>query len=164
MDRWAPIFNKIVESSIWDEDDSVCKVFVTMLAIKDADHVVRKTLYQIARACRKTEAEVMRCLEVLSSPDRKRLEPQPHEGRRISKVEDGWLILNGQAYENLMRKVSRQVYQARWARERRNANAGKGKPLPGERAYEEALRSGDDKRAQDILDGQASSAAESGLT
>ena len=119
MDRWAPIFNKIVESSIWDEDDSVCKVWITMLALQDSDHVVRKTAYAIGRASRKDEEEVLRAIKVLSSPDKKRREHQENEGRRVQEQEDGWLILNGQKYEELMRKVSRQAYQAKWARENR---------------------------------------------
>lgn len=131
MDRWAPIFSRIVESSIWDENDMVCKVWVTLLALQDADHVVRKTIYAIARASRKTEKEALAALKVLSSPDRRREEPQEFEGRRIQKVDGGWLILNGQRYEELMRKVSRQAYQAKWAREHRAALKN-GKPLPGE--------------------------------
>lgn len=123
MDRWAPLFSKIVESSIWDEDDVVCKVWITLLALKDSDQVVRKTLYQIGRASRKTEEEVERALKVLSAPDTKRKESQPHEGRRIEPVEDGWLILNGDIYEAMMRKISRQVYQARWARNNRAKQA-----------------------------------------
>lgn len=118
MDRWSPLFNKIVESSIWDEDDSVCKVWITLMAIQDADHVVRKTSYAIGRAARKTIEEVDRALKILAAPDTRR-PGQDHDGRRIKATEDGWLILNGDYYEQMMRKISRQVYQAKWAREHR---------------------------------------------
>lgn len=118
MDRWAPLFSKIVESSIWDEDDAVCKVWVTMLALKDSDQVVRKNLYQLGRAARKSEEEVEAALKVLASPDKRR-KGQENEGRRIEKVDGGWLVLNGGFYEEEMRKISRQVYQAKWAREKR---------------------------------------------
>lgn len=104
MNTFAPLFSLVVKSSIWDEDDATCKVWVTMMALKDADHVVRLTAYQLGRECRKTEQEVLDALLILASPDRKRIEPQEFEGRRIKKVEDGWLVLNGQKYKEMMMK------------------------------------------------------------
>ena len=118
MDYYTPLWSGVVDSSLWDEPDPVVKVFVTMLAIKDPDFVVRKTAYQIGRCARKTEAEVLEALEVLSSPDTKRLEPQPHEGRRLERVSDGWLILNGKKYQEKMRE---EAERARW----RKAQAGR---------------------------------------
>lgn len=112
MNTWTPLFSKIVDSSIWTEPDYVCKVFITMMALKDADQVVRFNAFGLAQRAHKTEEEVLKALKVLSSPDKKRLEPQPHEGRRIQKVEGGWLILNGQAYEDLMRSINRKSYKA----------------------------------------------------
>jgi hypothetical protein len=55
----------------------------------------------------------------------------------VKKVEGGWLILNGQNYENLMRRMNRRAYQAEWARSRRqrkrgNMLGGEGGRLPGE--------------------------------
>lgn len=119
MYRWAPLFSKIVDSSVWKEPDYICKVWITLLALQDADHIVRMGAYEIADRAKKTEKEVLDALKVLSSPDKRRLEPQPNQGRRIEKVEDGWLILNGDFYEKLMRKIARQAYQAKWAREHR---------------------------------------------
>jgi hypothetical protein len=143
MDTWAPIFSKIVESSIWDEEDYVVKIWITLLAKKDADHVVRASAYMIGRWARKTEKEVIAALKILSSPDKKRLEPQAHEGRRIKRTEDGtgWEVLNGQNYEDLMREVNRRVYKARKQREYREAKKPKG-PQSGETAYVKAQEAG----------------------
>lgn len=102
MNTWFPLWNVVVESSLWDEPDLVVKVFLTMMAVKDADHVVRKTAYQIGVLSRKNEAEVLEALGVLSSPDTKRIEPQEFEGRRIMAVEEGWLILNGGKYREMV--------------------------------------------------------------
>jgi hypothetical protein len=137
MNTWSPLFSKIVDSSLWDEEDLVVKVFLTMLARKDSDHVVRANAYQIGKWARKSEVEAMKALEVLQSPDTKRIEPQPFEGRRVKKVVAGWLILNGQHYEDLMRRMNRRAYQAEWARSRRqrkkgNMLGGGGGGLPGE--------------------------------
>lgn len=102
MMTFSPLFSCVVLSSLWDEPDYVIKVFMTMLALKGNDHVVRLSAYNLAKAARKTEEEVLKALEVLSSPDGKRLEPQPFEGRRIEKVGDGWMILNGEKYQKEM--------------------------------------------------------------
>ena len=102
-----------MDSSVWSEDDLVRIIFITMLAKKDSDHVVRGSAYQIGRWANKDESEVLKALKVLASPDKKRLEPQPHDGRRIEKVEDGWLMLNGEEYRL---KVQDEMRKARLRR------------------------------------------------
>lgn len=119
MNTWAPLFSKIVDSSIWLEPDYVVKVFLTMLAKKDSDMVVRGSAFNIAQWAKKSEQETLDALKILSSPDTKRIEPQPHEGRRIQRVEDGWLILNGLVYRDLMVKENEKARKRRWAAERR---------------------------------------------
>lgn len=117
--RYVPLFSEIVDSSLWLEEDMICKVFLTMLAKSDRDHIVRGTALAIARWSNKTEAEVLRALEVLASPDKQRLEPQPFEGRRIERVEEGWLLLNGAKYQARMQDYNRRVYNANAQRESR---------------------------------------------
>lgn len=111
MNTWTPLWSKIVDSSLWEEQDFVVKVFITMMAKKDADDICRGSAYNIANWSRKTEAETLEALKILSSPDTKRLEPQPYEGRRIEKVEDGYLILNSKYYKEMMSKMYRREYQ-----------------------------------------------------
>lgn len=111
MNYYVPVFERIVDSSLWSEPDFVVKVFITMLVKKDKDGVVRGNAYNIGQWARKPEKEVLEALKILSSPDQKRLEPQPNEGRRIERVEDGWLILNAGFYQNLMRQANRREYQ-----------------------------------------------------
>jgi hypothetical protein len=143
MNTWTPLFSKIVDSSIWAEADHICKIFITMLALKDADQVVRYNAFALAQRSHKTEKEVLEALRVLSSPDKKRLEPQPFEGRRIEKVDGGWLILNGQVYSDMMRSLNRRVYKARNEQQRRaKKKVGSGIPLPGERAYVKGVEDG----------------------
>ena len=113
MTGYTPIFSKIVDSSLWEEPDCVVKVFLTMLAKKDGDNVVRGNAFNISRWAKKTEAETLEALKVLSSPDTRRIEPQPFEGRRIEKVDEGWRLLNGEFYQNLMRDINRRAYKAR---------------------------------------------------
>ena len=147
MHTWAPLWNGIVESSLWDEPDYVVKIFLTMIAIKDADHIVRSTAYQLARKARKTEQEVLDALKVLSSPDKKRMEKQEFEGRRIKSVEEGWLVLNGEKYREMvsleMKRARNRRAQAAW-RERQKRGNLRGTPLPGETAYCNDVKNGRD--------------------
>lgn len=112
MDFYTPIFSKIVDSSLWSEPDYVVKVFLTMLAKKDKDFVVRGNAYNISQWAKKTEEETIKALKILAAPDTQRIEKQPFEGRRIEKAEDGWLLLNGRHYQELMTKTNRRIYKA----------------------------------------------------
>lgn len=91
---------------------------MALLALKDSDHVVRKNSYELHKRANITLEEVESGLEALSKPDKKR-PGQEHGGRRIEKVEDGWLILNGAAYEDMMRKLNRREYKRTWQRQYR---------------------------------------------
>lgn len=144
MATWTPIFSTLVDSSVWLESDLVCKVWVTMLALKNRDQVVPFNAFQLGRKCNKDEAEVLEALKVLSSPDTKRLEPQAFEGRRIEKVDGGWRILNGKFYEDHMRALNRRSYKAEKQAEYRK---------PANRGAEAAFVNAADERSQDqILD------------
>lgn len=124
MNFYVPIFSKIVDSSLWTEPDFVVKVFITMLAKKDKDNVCRGSAFNIAKWACKPESEVLEALKVLSSPDTKRIEPQAFDGRRIEKVEDGWVILNGPIYQQMMKDANRRAYKTEKQREYRGAEPG----------------------------------------
>lgn len=122
---YVPLFSKIVDSSLWDEPDYVVKIFITILVKKDKDDIVRASAYNISRWARKTEAEVLEALKILSSPDSRRLEPQLFEGRRIERVEGGWKILNAEHYQREMRAANRREYlRDKQAEHRERVKAG----------------------------------------
>jgi len=146
MDRFTPIFSKIVDSSIWDEPLHVRVLFISMLALKDWDQVVRYDEYALHRRANLTLDEVRDALKILSSPDKKR-PGQENQGRRIEKRVDGWFLLKGEYYQKMMSQLSRKAYKARWIKEKRDNK--RGKALPGEAAY---LRSGDENAQERILD------------
>lgn len=138
MDRYTPIWSKIVDSSLWTEPDFVVKIFLTMLAKKDRDNIVRGNAFNIGSWARKSEAEAIEALEILSSPDKKRLEPQKYDGRRIEKVDEGWLILNGEYYQDMMIKANRREYKRNKQAEYRK----KGAPITGEASTMRATKAG----------------------
>lgn len=141
---WSPLWSGLVDSSIWDESDTVCKVFITMLALKDSDHVVRLNAYQLGKRARKSEVEVLEALKVLCSPDKRRVEQQEYGGRRVRAVPEGWLILNGEKYREKvrleMKRARNRKAQAAW-RARQKA-LREGPHLPGEDEFDRGQREG----------------------
>jgi uncharacterized phage protein (TIGR02220 family) len=131
MNTWTPLWSKVVDSSIWMEDKNTRILFVTMLAIKDRDHVVRYSAFELSRKANLTEQEVMDALEVLKQPDTRRLEPQEFEGRRIERVKDGWLMLNGEKYRKAIQELYRREYKrTKQAEYREKENGGGGVAVP----------------------------------
>jgi hypothetical protein len=129
MNSWAPLSDGIVDSSIWEEPDHVFRVFIGMLSIKGADHIVRMDSYKLHRRLHMDHGLVLDALKVLSSPDLKRV-GQPHEGRRLAAVEGGWIFLNGEAYRDQIRLIMKRARDARAQANHRARKAGKPLPYP----------------------------------
>lgn len=135
------MWSGIVDSSIWDEEDYILKVFLTMLARKDADHIYRGNAYNLHTQSRKSEEQVLNALQVLSSPDTKRKEKQPYDGRRIKAVEEGWLILNGEKYRAQVALEMKRARNRKAQAAYRDRQKGSGETGP-ERRYGEAEKNG----------------------
>jgi hypothetical protein len=116
---FTPIFERILDSSINEEAPYVRWLFLAIVLLQDSDNVVRGyNAYKLHRRANLTIEQVEEGLKILSSPD-KRNPDQPHDGRRILKVEDGWQIVNGLFYQEEMKKIYRRAYNARKQREYR---------------------------------------------
>lgn len=109
INTWAPLWSAIVDSSLWEEEGDVVKVFMTILATKDSEHVCPLDAYRIANRCNfrlpcggVDEDKVVKILKLLASPDKRRSVPQKEEGRRIRAVEGGWFVINGEKYRKMV--------------------------------------------------------------
>jgi hypothetical protein len=163
MDFYTPLFSKIVDSSLWSEPDHVVKMFVTMLALKDQDFVVRWTAFALGKKCWPqdlaegvAERRAMDALKILSEPDTSRIEPQPFDGRRIERVMDGYKILNGEHYRDVMRKINARNGNSERQKRFREKQGKKGQPgVSGaykgrEGRFERALERDEQKEADAI--------------
>jgi hypothetical protein len=140
---YTSIFNRIMDSSVWSEEPHVVKTWLTLLFKKNEHQQIFGTAYNISRWAVLDEKDVIEALKVLSSPDTRRLEPQPHEGRRIQKIEGGWFIINGENYDKELAKIRNRISKANWAKENRaEQKLKKGNPLPGEDAFVKAQKAG----------------------
>jgi hypothetical protein len=118
MMGWSKLFSDIVCSSIWNEDDPTRIVWITILAIKGPNHIVRATVGGLAHQARVSLESCRMAINKLSSPDPDGMD-QPYEGRRIQEVEHGWLVLNGEKYKNRRDETYRKQYQAEWVKAKR---------------------------------------------
>lgn len=96
------LFTKILDSSIWLAPDPQRLVWITLIAAMnkhgEAEFACAENLAARARVTLEETREAIRAFE---SPDPYGLE-QEYEGRRIERIEGGWLILNAEKYAKLV--------------------------------------------------------------
>jgi hypothetical protein len=89
---YAKLYASIVHSTVWREPDHVRIVWVTMLALSDADGYVGASLPGLADAARVPIGMCTEAIARLSAPD-PYSRCRDHDGRRIAEVDRGWRIL-----------------------------------------------------------------------
>jgi hypothetical protein len=94
---YVKLFGSILDSSIWDEDHATVRVWVTLLAMADADGVVRASDSGIAHRARVSRTECTKALKIFEAPDVES-KSQEYGGQRIERVDGGWLLLNYTKY------------------------------------------------------------------
>lgn len=148
-DGYTKLFGSLVFSSMWRSEPNETRiVWITMLALADQDGVVISSVQGLADCAKVTKDECKIALERFMSPDEDSTD-KDHEGRRIEKVDRGWLLLNHWKFREKMsegeKKEKAAARQARW----RERHLKKSKPLPGEEAYVKAEKNGS---SQEVLD------------
>ena len=130
---YTKLFQKILASSIWNEDVYTKVVWITMLAMKDQDQIVAASVGGLAHIARVTIEQCRRALATLEGPD-----PDDssgvREGRRIEPLEHGgWVVINGKAYRDSKDEDERRAYMAHYMREyrKRKQNVNNCKPPLG---------------------------------
>lgn len=97
MKSFVLLWSKILDSSIWLESKETRLVWITMLAMKDADGIVRARPGSLAHRARVTKEEAEQAIATLSSPDPETPD-DPDRGIRIKAVDGGWLVVNHEKY------------------------------------------------------------------
>lgn len=118
MSGYSKLFSEIVTSSIWSEDDKTRIVWITMLALKDGRGFVPAALPGLANAARVTIDECARAIAKLEAADKYSRTPD-NDGRRVQRIDGGWIVLNHDKYRDKRGDEARREYQRRWQAERR---------------------------------------------
>ncbi len=140
------MWQSLLDSSVWLGTSKETRlVWVTMLLMKDADGVVRSGVPGIAHRAVVSVEECRKAIKQLSEPDPDTM-TQANQGRRIKKVEAGWLILNHEKY-----RTSEDI-RAKWRRQKKNQRAkNSGLPLGGESTFEKRMGDGAPEEELDKL-------------
>ncbi len=118
---FTKLFNTIVTSTIWQEDDKTRIVWITMLAIADASGVVSASIPGLASVANVDTEAARAAIRKLESedPDSR---TKDFDGRRIESIEGGWHILNYNKYRRMLSEEERREYKARWIADKRDVD------------------------------------------
>jgi hypothetical protein len=97
MPAYTKLFNSIVTSTIWTEDDKTRIVWITMLAMSDKNGEVHASIPGLARVAGVSVPDCENAISKLLSPDDYSRTPD-FEGRRIAPIDGGWELLNHAKY------------------------------------------------------------------
>ena len=118
MSNWTKLFSSLLASSVWNLDDQTRILWITMLALREQDNVVRASVGGLAYQARIPIEACRKALDILESPD-----PDDRsgvkEGRRIEKVDGGWLLVNAATYRERRDADHRREYLRDYQRARR---------------------------------------------
>jgi hypothetical protein len=101
MPGYTKLFSRILDSTIWREDDKTRILWITMLAMADQDGIVHCTVPGLADRARISLDECESALVRFQKPD-KYSWSRDDEGRRIKVVDGGWFLINHAKYRAFM--------------------------------------------------------------
>lgn len=121
---FVKLYGSILRSSVWLEDHSTVRVWITLLALADPEGFVEGSAPGLAHQARVTLGELTAALAVLTAPDPHSKSPEM-EGRRVLEVDGGWQLVNARKYRDM--RTPEQVKTAervrRWRARKRQETA-----------------------------------------
>lgn len=101
MPGYTKLFSRILESTIWREDDKTRILWITMLAMANQHGIVESTIPGLADRARITLDECETALERFQQEDKYSWSKE-EGGRRVRVVEGGWFLINHDKYRKLL--------------------------------------------------------------
>lgn len=134
MAGFVKLFESILDSTVWLEDAETKVVWITMLAMADANGYVAAAVPGLAKRAGVDRQAVDVALEKFRSPDPDS-RSREHEGRRIVDVDGGWKLLN---YAKYRAKRDHEVRREQNKEAQRRSRAGKSKKRRSDEAFDMA--------------------------
>lgn len=120
---YTKLFEEIITSSVWSLDDKTRLVWVTILALKNKNGIVKAAIPGLANAARVPLEDCERAIHILESPDQYS-RSKDNDGRRIAPIDGGWQVLNHFKYRDLV--IDDPEASAARERQRRKRERDKG--------------------------------------
>jgi hypothetical protein len=99
------LFTKILDSSVWLAPDPHRLVWITLIAAMDQDGFAAfACAANVASRARVTIHDATEALKAFELPDPYG-EEQEYQGRRIERMQGGWLVLNAQKYRSIITRA-----------------------------------------------------------
>jgi hypothetical protein len=117
-DTYTKLFSSITESTVWGEAYATRIVWVTMLAMADAQGNVYGAVPGLARRANVTLQEVEAALAAFLAPD-PYSRTKDDDGRRIEEIDGGWRLINHGKYKGIRGADERKEYKRQWDRDHR---------------------------------------------
>lgn len=108
---YTKLFNSIITSTIWTEDDKTRIVWITMLACADKNGEVQASIPGLARLAGVPLEDCRTAINKFLSPDPDS-RTQDDEGRRVEVIDGGWSLLNFRKYREMASKEDMQASEA----------------------------------------------------
>lgn len=122
MPNYTKLFNSIVTSTIWTEDDKTRILWITMLAMSDQNGEVHASIPGLARIAGIDIASTEKAIQAFLSPDPYSRTPD-NEGRRIAKIDGGWELFNHAKYRAMASKEDSKAATAARVKRHRERKA-----------------------------------------
>ena len=103
---YTKLFNSIVTSTIWSEDDQTRIVWITMLALADKNGEVQGSVPGLARIAGVTVDACRAAIGKFLAPDPDS-RTKDDEGRRIEEIDGGWHLINHRKYREMASDADR---------------------------------------------------------
>lgn len=158
MNGFALLWGKILDSSIWVKESKETRlVWITMLAMKNADGMIFASVIGLADRAKVSADECRVALQIFLNPDPDDTS-KVEDGRRIREIQGGWQIVNHDLYR-FSTEAKREFWRQQKAEQRegkkslkrgRRGGAVQSDYKAGERRYVKAFEQGDSKRCDEI--------------
>lgn len=107
MKMWRRLYGDVFDGSMAGRKDALV-LFMYLISRADDSGFVRRPSLRVVGACTGlTPEEHAKAIEELEAPDPDS-RSKAHEGRRILKEDDGWLIVNFSHYQGIQREDQRR--------------------------------------------------------
>lgn len=118
MSKFTLLWEKILDSSLWEEAYHVRIVWIAILAMKNNEGKVLCTTKALSRRANVTLEECQEAIKKFLSPD---ADPARRndgfQGRRLEVLPDGWMVINHEKYQ-FSSEAKREYWRQKKAEQR----------------------------------------------